>query len=466
MTIPPFLSVRVRYASRMDEEWRRKVAIWKATVLGPLVSARLEYGDLRALCIDLSTREWEHPDGRIIKISDRTLEQWTYAYRLHGLKGLMPQPRSDAGRSRAIRPEVADMILRAKRENRRRSIRRIIQMLVGAEVVREGELSRSSVHRLLEWHGISKRPGREGVTKERLAWMTEHAGDLWIGDALHLRNPVIGPDGSLRKGYLLSQIDSATRYVTHSYVVLSEGAVAQEYGLREAIMRQGVPRGYYVDRGPAYVAQSLKAICAELGIHLTWAGKGDGAAKGVIERWHRTWREEVEDELPDHPLPIDELNALNWAWLSREYHRRVHGTTERKPLEHMLAEAHEIRPVPRGVDLEKVFMHRDHRTVRKDSTISWRGRWLEVHWSLAGKKVELRYDPHHPSDLPVVFADGEPISDTKLLDRVKNSRRRRRRASDASAVEVEPTGIDPLRQLADEHYRAVEIDGDPDETED
>lgn len=438
----------------MDEEWRRKVAIWKATVLGPLVSARLEYGDLRAVCIDLSTRTWEHPDGRVLSLSDRTIEGWHYAYRIGGLAALEPRTRADAGASRAIPPDVADLLLRAKRERPRRSIRRLIKLLVRAGVVREGELSRSSVHRLLRQHGVSARPGREGVTKERLAWAAEHAGDLWVGDALHVRNPVIGPDGSLRKAYLLSQIDSATRYVLHSYVVLSEGAVEQEYGLREAIMKQGLPRGYYVDRGSAYVATSLKAICADLGIHLSWAGKGDGAAKGVIERWHRTWREEVEDELPDEPLPIADLNALHWAWLSREYHRREHGTTGRAPLEHLLADAPQVRSVPRGVDLSKVFMHRDMRTVRKDSTISWRGRWLEVHWKLAGHKVELRYDPHQSSPQPLVFVHGKYVCDTKVLDRVKNAHRRRRRVPEPAATDVEPTGLNPLKQLADEHYGA------------
>ena len=44
----------------------------------------------------------------------------------------------------------------------------------------------------------------------------------------------------------------------------------------------------------------------------------DCEAKGVIERWHRSWRDEVGDELPDAPLPLGELNAKHWAWLAAE----------------------------------------------------------------------------------------------------------------------------------------------------
>lgn len=449
----------------MDDEARRAIAIWKVTVLGPLVSARLEHGDVRALCMAAASRRWERPDGRLVELSWRVIEGWHYDYRRGGLEALMPRRRKDAGTS-TIRPEVGELLLRAKREKPRRSVRRLIKLLERAHIVRRGELSRSGVHRLLQRHGISGRPGRDGLTKERRAWIAEHAGDLWVGDALHLRAPVLAPDGRLRKAYLLSEIDSTTRYMPHSYVSLSEGAVAHEYGLREAMFTHGRPRGYYVDRGSAYIAHSLRAICAELAIALSYAGKGDGAAKGVIERWHRTWREEVEDELPPNPLPLAELNALHWSWLSREYHRREHDTTKRAPLEHWLAEAHHVRALPPGVDLADVFLHRVKRQVRKDGTVRWRGRLLEVHWSLQGRnktKVELRFDPSDDEARPRVFIDDKFYCDTVELDRVRNASRPRHHVHGDPEPDVEPTGLDPLRQLYDEHYRLTRPPGANDE---
>jgi putative transposase len=114
----------------------------------------------------------------------------------------------------------------------------------------------------------------------------------------------------VRKSYLLSQIDSATRFIAHSFFAVSEGAVEHERGFREALLKYGRPRGYYIDRGSAYKAASLRAICAELAIDTTHTKPRDAAAKGVIERWQRTYGEEIEDELPDHPLPLDDLNAI------------------------------------------------------------------------------------------------------------------------------------------------------------
>src|SRR5205807_1365260 len=88
------------------------------------------------------------------------------------------------------------------------------------------------------------------------------------------------------------------RCIAPRCIALSASAVDQEYGFQQALLNHGLPRNYYVDLGAAYIADSLQLICAELGIRLLHTQVQDCEAKGVIERWHRTWREEVGDELP------------------------------------------------------------------------------------------------------------------------------------------------------------------------
>ena len=435
----------------MDKDRSEKIALWRLGVLGPLISARLEHGDRVEYYALAAGRVHEHPDGRLVRISPRTVEDWYRAYRRGGFGALFPTDRADLGCSRAIRAELVDIILRAKKERPRRSIRRIIRMLERARLARPGELHRSSVHRLLAAHGVSTRPLRRPEA-ERRSFIMEHAGDLWIGDALH--GPMVkGPGGNLRKAYLLSQIDCATRFLPHSYWALGEGDAEQEHGLKQAMLKYGVPRAYYVDRGPAYMAHSLRLVCADLGCQLLHTGPGDAAAKGAIERWHRTWREEFEDELDGRILTLDELNSLHWAWLGAEYHGRKHDTTGRIPREHWLDETEHMRPVPPGKNLDEIFLHRDKRTVRKDGTIRYRGRWLEVRPELVGKEIELRFDPCASDALPRVFEDGRFVCDTVLLDRIYNATRPRRRLAGQPVPTVKPTGLDPLALIADEHYR-------------
>lgn len=429
----------------MDQEQREQIALWRFGVLGPLVSARLEHGDVRALCAAAATRTHQAPDGTALKLSARTVEDWLYAYRRGGLAALAPRPRRDRGQSRAIGADLAALLLRAKREKPRRSVRRLIRLLERAGVVAPGQLSRSSVHRLLKAHGASDRPVR-GPAAERRSFLPEHAGDLWVGDAMHGPR-VIAPDGTVRKSYLLSQIDAATRFVVHSYFALSEGAADQEDGLRQAIAKYGPCRVYYVDLGSAYIAISLKLITAELGIALFHTGVRDCEAKGVIERWHRTWREEVGDELGPEPLPLAELNARHWAWLSTEYHARPHDTTGRAPREHWLDEVEHLRCLPRGISLDDVFLHRKSAKVRKDGTVRFRGGLLEVRSELVGQTVELRFPPADAKARPRVFVQGRFVCDTVPLDRIRNATRKRLRPRGEPAPQVDLTGLDPLGQM-------------------
>jgi transposase InsO family protein len=435
----------------MNADDKRDLALFRLSVLGPLISARLEHGDRRDYFRQAAERTHLRPGGKLIELSPRTIEDWYYAYQHGGIEALEPKTRSDCKTSRSIRAEIADLIVRLKREKPRRSIRRIIRILERAGKVTKGELSRSSVHRLLYHRALSRRPLR-GPPAERRSFIHEHASDLWVGDALH--GPLaIGPDGRARKTYLLSQIDGATRYVPHSFFALGEGAAEEELGFKQAILKGGPPRAYYVDRGPAYIARSLRLICGELGVHLLHAGKRDAEAKGVIERWHRTWRDEVGDELPNHPLPLAELNATHWAWLSAEYHARKHDTTGRVPRDHWLAEAEHLRALPKGKKLDEVFLHRERRKVRKDGTVRFLGRLLEVSPELSGRWVELRFEPGEATALPRVFLDDHFICDTVPLDRIKNATRRRRRNLGAPEPQAEPSGLDPLALIAEEHYQ-------------
>ncbi len=435
----------------MDENAREKVAIMRIGALGPLISARLEHGDKTKLFNEAAGRTYEGPDGQEIKISPRTVEGWYYSWRAEGLDGLAPKQRSDAGTSRVIGPELGALILQLKQELPRRSIRRIVNMLERAEIVAKGALAKSTVHRFLKNHGWSGRPRRK--YEERRAYRHPYAGDLWMGDVMH-GPKVIAPDGKIRKACLHLFLDSATRFVPACAFRLSETAVDLQVVLKEGILKHGLPRVLYLDQGSAQRADSLSVICAELSIRLLHCRAYDPEAKAGVERFFRTAREEVLDELGERLIRLDELNSILWSWLSAEYHRRVHGGTRREPLEHWLSQVDRLRPAPRGEVLDKVFLHRETRKVRKDGTVRFEGRFLEVRSELVGQKIDLRFDPERPG-LPKVYVKGEYFCDTVELDVIGNSSRRRRRISDAKETEEKRpvTGLDPLAQIQAEHER-------------
>lgn len=453
----------------MEEDRKTRWALWRFGVLGPLVSARLEHGDRQAYLRDAASRLHINPDGVLVQISIRTLEAWYYAWRKGGLEALKRDPRADRGRTH-IRPELQDRLEALKREKPRRSIRRLIRMLELSGEAKKGELSKSAVQRFLKRLGISGRSG-QGEPTERRSFRHRDPGELWMGDVLH--GPTVIAEGRLRKSYVIAFIDSATRFVPAAEVRLSESAPDHEYALKQAILRHGVPRALYLDNGAAQRSTSLRLILAELSIRLIHAEAYDPEAKGAIERWNRTFREEVESELPAEPLPLDEVRSRVWSWLSVEYNSRIHTTTGRIPREDWLRGRDLLRPVPPSVDLDEVFLHRSRRVVRRDGTVRFRGGFFEVRSSLVGTEVELRYDPFAPDECPRVFVDGTFVCDATPLDPLANAYKKRHRPEGHPLLPDSPkTGLDPLKLFQDEQIRraapprGTEEEDDPDHDND
>lgn len=428
------------------------IALWRLSILGPLVSTRLQHGDRQAHFDGAAKIEYEQPDGQRVHVAARTIEDWYYAYLKGGWRALMPALREDRGRSRAIRPEIAERLIAAKRKRPRRSIGRLIKCFVRLGWVLDGELKRSTVHRLLQANALSLRPPREHG-HERRSFLPEHASDLWVGDVMH-GPPVRREGGAQGKSYLITILDAATRFVVRSRFCADEGMLAHENVLLAAIEQYGLPRAYYVDRGAAYVADSLGTICADLRVRLIHTKARDPEAKGVIERWHRTVRDELLDELPKDLHTLEGLNAALWAWLGVEYHARTHTTTGRAPGLHFESELAHLRPVPEDIELRDVFLHRALRLVRKDGCVRFGGAFYEVPGDLVGERVELRFDPRRPDDLPLVFHHGAYRDVARPLDRVANASAGRR-ALPAGEPVPEGMDIDAIDLLEREYYRTI-----------
>ena len=446
---------RASVRHRMDHEDRRKIALWRYSILGPLVSARLEYGDRREHFLHAAQRLYDHPlRDRKVRVSPRTIEDWYYAYLSAGVEGLEPRTRKDAKQSRALSPEIESILVRAKSQRPRRSVRQLIRILVRAGKVAPDTLAPATVYRALKRAGLPTRRPRAHADKERRAFLPEHAGDLWIGDVMH--TPRVLHEGRMRKTYLISILDAATRYLVASALRWGETAVDHEAIFKHALRVHGRPRAYYVDRGAAYISGSLRAICADLKIHLRHTESQDAEAKGAIERWHRTWRAEVGVELEGEVFEFDHLKAVHAAWVARDYHAREHGTTNRAPREHFLAEvaAGHVRPLHPGTDIDAIFWHRARRTVRKDNTVTFSGRRLElVLAGMAGRRIQLRFDPTDDEDNPRVYIDGAFVCDTRKLDLHANARRRRKRVEEPALPPPIPRDeLDPIGDLLAEHY--------------
>ncbi len=427
------------------------VALFRLAVLGPLASRTLSRGELQQTLRILAQKDYEIPGSTRTRLGAKTIEAWYYAWRERGIDGLVPRPRQDRGQSK-LPAAVQEAIVQAKQENPRRSLAQIQRLLESTGLVARGSVSTSAIHRLLQRQGLS-RAARAEQTEERRSFTAEHAGDIWYGDVLHAnRVPV---NGQLRKTYLVSLLDDASRLVAHSAFCLGETALDIEGVLKQALLKRGVPIKLVVDNGSAYRAQTLQGICARLGIQLIYCRPYAPEGKGKLERWHRTFRDQFLSELdPRRITHLDDLNARLWAWLEQVYHRTPHGGLQGlTPLARYQQDLPRIRNLGgRAAQLDALFYHREKRLVRKDGTVAYLGQRFEVPFELTGQSVMLVVDPHQGQVLGVEDAEGNTLGQATPLDALANLHRRRHKPEPASAPETPRQGPNLVETAHDQYY--------------
>ena len=433
-------------------------ALFRLSVLGPLVSReRLARGELQHLIRELAQREYAIPGSRRHLLGEKTIEAWYYAWRRDGIAGLTPKVRVDRGESR-LPAELQAAIIAAKRENPRRSIRQIRRLLEAAGTVAQGRLSRSAIHRLLQRQGLSQLSGSASQPEERRRFCAEHAGAIWYGDVMH--GPRLPLAGRVRKTYLVSLLDDASRLIAHSTFCLGETALDIEGVLKQALLKRGIPTMLVVDNGAAYRAATLQGICARLGIKLVYCRPYAPEGKGKLERYHRSFRDAFLSELdPRRITDLDDLNARLWAWTEVLYNRQAHdGIGGLTPLTRYQQDLPRIRGLGQlAMQLDALFYHRLNRFVRKDGTVSYQGQMFEVPYELAGKTVRLVVNPQAGSVVGVENDDGESLGAATPLDVLANRHRKRHKPTPPDTILAAAAGPN-LIELT--HHRYHHPEGD------
>jgi transposase InsO family protein len=430
------------------------MALFRLSVLGPLASCgELAHGELKPLIQELAEREHDIPGTGRQRIAEKTIEGWYYTYRREGLEGLVPKTRSDFGKSK-LSQAVQDAILAAKRENPCRSLDQLVFFIETTGLVAKGTVPRSSVHRLLQSHGISRPTGAASLPEEYRSYEALYAGDIWYGDVMH--GPRVLVKGRLRKVYLVSLMDDASRLLAHSAFCTGEKALDIEGVLKQAVLKRGLPIKLVVDNGAAYRSKSLQGICARLGIHLIYCRPYAPEGKAKLERWHRTFRQQFITELDLTCIhDLADLNARLWAWIDEIYHKRSHrGLEGITPLARYQQDLPRIRQLgQRATVLDALFYHRVSRKVRKDGSVSYDGLRYEVPYELSGLKVWLVVDPHTREAFSVEDDDGKLLGEVIPQDLIANNHRRRRKPGvQAEGIQAMSQGNSLVEIAYQKHY--------------
>jgi putative transposase len=414
--------------SLAPRDHREEVALFRAQIIGALARRDdIDFGTLSAQLRELAERTYRPPGSPTTRrYAVSTIERWYYRYRTGGLEALLPQPRSDRGRGRDLLPELRDLLLDIRRENRSASVPLILRTLIADGRLVVGQVSKATLRRLYREHRLERVVGRDDVAPSapRLRWQAARPNALWHGDVCH--GPAFVVDTKKRPLRIHAMLDDASRYVVALEAHHAEREIDMLGMLVAALRRHGRPDALYLDNGATYRGEALRVGCERLGVTLLHARPYDPQARGKMERFWRTLRESCLNYL-GAAQSLDDVQRKLDAFLEQHYHEAPHASLLGKSPGEVWRHAQRQQPAERPPEpsiVDALTVH-ERRRVRQDSTLSLAGKEWQVDASfLAGRVVTVARSLAEPHAPPYIDIDGSRFV-LAPVDAVANSRRKR-----------------------------------------
>jgi putative transposase len=419
-----------------------KLALFRYGVIAPLILEALPRGELTRRAQEIAARHYDIPDSKRISVSVDTLLDWALRYRTNGFEALAPKPRQDRGQSRALTPQLADLIERLKRENPHRTGTTLLRELALSSGQNAPGVSASTLYRFLRQRGLTER--QLLVPPAHKKFEAQTSNQIWQADMLF--GPYVQrPGGGKMQAFLHATLDDASRLIPHAQFYPSQGLDACLDCLRQAIAARGVPVRLYIDNAKIYRSQQLARIAASLGTLIVHTPPYQPEGRGKIERYFRTVRDQFLTNLdPKQSLSLEDLNDRLWTWIESAYHRAEHSALGATPLVRWQRDIEHLRQLPPATDLRRLFFHRLDRLVRRDCTFLLHNRFYEAPPHLPGETIEVRFDPLNAAEVEIYF-QGKPQGTARLVDPVINAQLPS--AKRPAKAESEPTGINFVELL-------------------
>lgn len=404
----------------MQEKDRENIALFRYGLIAPLLNGQVT--SRKDYLAEIASLVHQVPYWGPKEYTPKSIEEWLRIYKREGFDGLKPKLRSDKGKSRSIPPELQESILERRREKLDLPVTLFYELLIRKAVIRKTDFSYATVYRLLKKHDLAGRLQRCEPERKRFAYETVNI--LWQTDGS--QGPYLKVGGKKKATFLLAFLDDCSRVVTAARFSFTEKIEDLMKVLEEALLRRGIPRMIYADNAKIYRSEQFQLACASLGITLLHTRPYDAPAKGKIEKFMGTMKMRLFPLLRGKEIKdIDELNALFWEWLERDYHRRTHSALNMTPLDKYLSQMSQVKLVENPGSLKEFFLRRVQRKVRHDGTISLHNTLFEVPPVFVGQKIELRYDEGLKQVF--VFKEGKKIAEAKPVNLADNARAKRER---------------------------------------
>lgn len=355
-------------------------------------------------------------DGIPRRFTWRTIQTWHWCYTKLGFISLHNKERSDKGKLRKVSREqlveAVEQVLPLFHEKHPKKAH-IYRACIERGLLRRENVAPNTFSRLVDELEILK---PDSDHKQRQAFSKQYANQMWQVDTM------FGPYVQGKQAKLIAFIDDASRVICHGEFFFQETSDTFLKAFQSALYKRGIPEQIYADNGAVYACKELILVCARLAVILSHAPVGDGAAKGKIERFFRT----VRDQFLSMKLDLSSLDALNRqfiSWVEDQYNCRVHSSLQMKPIDRFGLDLKRIRFLPVCEANDELFFLQENRLVRADNTFSLKRIRFEPPAALHGRRIQVRFDRKFFSpDAVVVYYKDQRIGRASPVDFIANDR--------------------------------------------
>jgi hypothetical protein len=360
--------------------------------------------------------------GASHKFTWRTIETWRSRYNKDGITSMLNKNRSDKGKTRKVEPreilEAIDQVLPFFNEKKFNKSE-IYRACVEKGLIRPEEFARTTFYHFITRYDLLQ--AGQINPKIREAWSKLYANQLWQGDSM--QGPPVIDNGQSKPAWLIAFIDDASRVVVHGQFFFKNDADSLMITLQNAIYKRGIPDQIYVDNGSNYKSAEITLVCARIGILLLHTPVNDGAAKGKIERFFRT----VRQNFLCRKLDLSSLEILNkefCVWLENDYNNKIHSTLQMKPIDRFGLDSKKIRFLPPCMSNDELFFLEKKRFVKNDNTFSFKKVRYEAPRDLRRRDIQIRFNRFKPSAI-VVYYKNERMGEARILNPYYNDKARK-----------------------------------------
>jgi transposase len=363
---------------------------------GELIVSQRDLHRMHVIRLTLEGRESVGRGAELLRLCARQVKRLRKKMREGGAQGLVHGNRGRKAWNRTATKTVNKVLQFARGRYQGLNDTHLTEKLNEKEGVK---LSRQTIRRFLRQGGIAAarkhRPKRHYKRRERKA----QAGELLLWDGSPHR--WLGESGP--QWTLVVAIDDATGALLHG--VFSEQEDAQSYltCLKQLLVGSGIPLSIYMDRHGIFkrnddhwtLEEELvgEQIPTQVGLALKFLGVEpifalSPQAKGRVERLFGTLQDRLVSELRLAGIRTrDQATAFVNGSFKTDFNRRFS-----KPPEQSQAA---WRPLPRGLDVERICSFRYEATVGNDNAVRVAGVILDIpegprHRGYAKERVEVR----------------------------------------------------------------------------